>query len=88
MNEPGRYRGWLYAAALYNTVWGTWAIIGPASMLHILDLHVQPLVLWLWIGGAVIGLGTALAAWPGRRRRPIEPVSAPVPVERVPAGVG
>jgi cytochrome c-type biogenesis protein CcmF len=41
---------------------------------------VQPLITWLWIGGIVMVLGTALAAFPGRRRRnPIDPVSAPVP---------
>ena len=41
---------------------------------------VQPLISWLWIGGIVMVLGTALAAFPGRRRRnPIDPVSAPVP---------
>jgi cytochrome c-type biogenesis protein CcmF len=39
---------------------------------------VQPLVSWLWIGGIVMVLGTALAAFPGRRRNPIDPVSAPV----------
>ena len=40
---------------------------------------VQPLVTWLWIGGAVMALGTVLAAFPGRRRNPIDPVSAPLP---------
>jgi cytochrome c-type biogenesis protein CcmF len=43
--------------------------------------------MWLWIGGAVMLVGTVLAAFPGRRRSPIAPVSepgaqgpAPVPV--------
>ena len=55
----------------------------------LLRVIVQPLVLWLWVGGAVMAAGTVLAAFPGRRRRPTEPVSAPVPtsapepVERV-----
>ncbi len=40
---------------------------------------IQPLVMWLWIGGGIIALGTALAAFPGRRRRPTQPTSAPVP---------
>ena len=40
---------------------------------------IQPLIMWLWIGGGVVALGTLLAAWPGRRRRPVDPVSAPVP---------
>jgi cytochrome c-type biogenesis protein CcmF len=38
---------------------------------------VQPLVLWLWIGGAVMLVGTVLAAFPGLRRSPTAPVSEP-----------
>ncbi|MFN0027675.1 MAG: heme lyase CcmF/NrfE family subunit [Acidimicrobiales bacterium] len=56
---------------------------------------VQPLVAWLWTGGALMAVGTALAAFPGKRRRPTDAVSAAVPVrepgaaaERVPAEVG
>jgi len=42
-------------------------------------VFVKPLVVWLWIGGGVMALGTLLAAFPGsRRRRPTDPVSAPV----------
>lgn len=37
---------------------------------------VQPLIIWLWIGGGVMALGTVLAAFPGRRRNPLDPVSA------------
>lgn len=44
----------------------------------ILLVMVRPLVLWLWIGGLVISAGTVLAAFPGRRRVPTEPVSAPI----------
>ena len=40
---------------------------------------VQPMVTWLWIGGVVMVVGTLLALFPGRRRNPIDPVSAPVP---------
>src|SRR3954451_16569117 len=47
----------------------------------VIGVIVQPLIMWLWIGGAVIAVGTVLAAWPGRRRRPAAPVSAPVAVE-------
>jgi cytochrome c-type biogenesis protein CcmF len=39
---------------------------------------VQPLVAWLWAGGALIVVGSVLSAIPGRRRRPTDPVSAPV----------
>ena len=42
----------------------------------VIRVVIQPLVTWLWIGGGVMGLGTALAAFPGKRRRPTEPTSA------------
>ena len=41
-------------------------------------MRVNPMIVWLWIGGGLVAVGTALAAWPGRRRRPIDPVSAPL----------
>jgi cytochrome c-type biogenesis protein CcmF len=44
-----------------------------------LRVIIQPMALWLWVGGGVMALGTVLAAWPGGRRRPTDPVSAPVP---------
>lgn len=61
---------------------------------------VQPMVVWLWIGGGVMAFGAALAAFPGKRRNPIDPVSAPLPAaggdgpppdadeDRTPVGVG
>jgi cytochrome c-type biogenesis protein CcmF len=39
---------------------------------------VQPMVMWLWIGGTLIVVGSVLSAIPGKRRRPTDPVSAPV----------
>ncbi len=39
---------------------------------------VQPLIAWLWIGGGIMALGTLLAVFPGSRRNPLDPVSAPV----------
>jgi cytochrome c-type biogenesis protein CcmF len=44
-----------------------------------LRVTIQPLIMWLWIGGGIMAVGTLLAAFPGRRRRGTEPVSAPVP---------
>ena len=38
----------------------------------------QPLVMWLWVGAILIGVGSILSAIPGRRRRPTDPVSKPV----------
>lgn len=42
------------------------------------EVVVQPLVAWLWTGGTLIVIGSVLSAIPGRRRRPTDPVSAPV----------
>jgi cytochrome c-type biogenesis protein CcmF len=72
-------------------------VVAPrqASDVAVIGVNVQPLVVWLWIGGLMIGLGTVMAALPGRRRRdPTRPVSEPVPVsdtasdEREPVAVG
>jgi cytochrome c-type biogenesis protein CcmF len=43
-----------------------------------LRVIVQPMILWLWVGGGLVFGGTFLAAFPGRRRDPLDPVSAPV----------
>ncbi len=48
---------------------------GPVTI----GVTIQPLVAWLWGGGALLALGAVLAAVPGKRRRPTDPVSAPVP---------
>jgi cytochrome c-type biogenesis protein CcmF len=36
-----------------------------------LHLFVNPLVVWIWIGGAIVGLGAIFAIWPERRAQPI-----------------
>lgn len=48
---------------------------------------VQPLIVWLWIGGGIMAFGSLLAAFPGGRRRPTQPVSAPIgqPAETITA---
>ena len=33
------------------------------------DVIVEPLVMWIWVGGLIVGLGGGIAAWPRRRRR-------------------
>lgn len=35
----------------------------------VIGINVQPLVVWLWTGGGLIGLGTLMAAVPPRRRK-------------------
>jgi cytochrome c-type biogenesis protein CcmF len=47
-----------------------------------IGVTVQPLVSWLWAGGALLVIGAALAAVPGRRRPATDPVSALVPPPR------
>lgn len=45
----------------------------------VIKITVQPLISWLWMGGLVMAIGTALAAFPTRfQRKPTDPVSAPV----------
>jgi len=40
-----------------------------------LRVTVQPLIVWLWIGGFVMAVGTLLAVVPQNRRSPISPAS-------------
>ena len=47
----------------------------------IVRVTVQPLVIWLWIGGILMAGGTVFALVPGSRRRPTMPASAPVPTK-------
>jgi cytochrome c-type biogenesis protein CcmF len=47
-------------------------------------IFIKPMILWLWVGGALMALGTLLALFPGRRRIPTAPVSAPSPMESGP----
>lgn len=53
---------------------------GPDDVV-VVRATVQPLIVWLWIGGLLMAFGTVLAVVPGRRRRPTAPVSASVEVE-------
>lgn len=50
---------------------------------------VQPLIMWLWIGGAIMAAGTVLAAFPGRKRQVSARPSSAVRTETgAPAGSG
>jgi cytochrome c-type biogenesis protein CcmF len=46
-----------------------------------IKVFIKPMVMWLWIGGGLMGIGTLLSAFPGRRRKPTDATSAPVPSE-------
>jgi cytochrome c-type biogenesis protein CcmF len=49
---------------------------------------LQPLVTWLWVGGLMMAAGTALAAFPGARRRPTAPTSEAIHQEPDPPASG
>lgn len=41
-----------------------------------IKVFIKPLILWLWIGSSLMAVGTVLAAFPGKRRKPTDPTSA------------
>jgi cytochrome c-type biogenesis protein CcmF len=43
-----------------------------------IKVFIKPMITWLWIGTMLMAIGTFLAAFPGRRRRPTDATSAPV----------
>lgn len=57
---------------LYLTLEGN---VRPDDREARIKVFVKPLILWLWIGGGVMAVGTVLSAFPGRRRRPTDPTS-------------
>jgi len=51
----------------------------PQTQAVTLHLFVNPLVVWIWVGGAIAGVGAVFAAWP-ERRRVTASVASPAPV--------
>ena len=45
---------------------GGFAIAGFVAA--VVGLFINPLVAWIWVGGAIVVLGAVFAIWPGRRR--------------------
>jgi cytochrome c-type biogenesis protein CcmF len=53
-----------------------------ASQAVSLHLFVNPLVVWIWIGGAIVGIAAVFAIWPERRTRRVtadEPMRTAAP---------
>jgi cytochrome c-type biogenesis protein CcmF len=46
----------------------------------IIAFYIQPMIVWLWIGLGLMGVGTILSMIPGSRRRATDPTSAPTGV--------
>ena len=66
---------------VYLTIAGTNIPAVGATEVGI-EVFKKPLILWMWVGGLLMALGTVLAAFPGtRRRNPLDPVSARIPGE-------
>ena len=53
----------------------------------LIGVLLRPLVVWLWIGGAIVAVGTLMAAMPGRKRRLPPPLVIPPPEEFAPVAV-
>ncbi|MEO5987176.1 MAG: heme lyase CcmF/NrfE family subunit [Candidatus Limnocylindria bacterium] len=60
------------AEDLYVTLLASDAATGAVT----LHLFLNPLVVWIWIGGAIVGLGAGFAIWPERRPRTVEVAEA------------
>lgn len=60
---------------------------GPGLPVSI-EVISEPLVIWLWVGGAICALGALLAMVPGSRRRPTDPSTVLLPdlLEVTPVG--
>jgi cytochrome c-type biogenesis protein CcmF len=41
----------------------------PKSELITILAYVNPLVVWIWIGGLILAIGTAITAWPNALER-------------------
>jgi cytochrome c-type biogenesis protein CcmF len=69
---------------LYSSVIG----FDPGGSRATFRFFLNPGVMWLWVGGFVVAIGGAVAAWPGRRRRDAETeplparASEPAPLAR------
>jgi cytochrome c-type biogenesis protein CcmF len=48
----------------------------PDSQSVTLHVFINPLVGWIWLGGAIVAAGAVFAIWPERRRIPTAAVSA------------
>ena len=70
---------------LYLTLEGS---VRPDDNQARIKVFVKPLILWLWIGSGVLALGTVLAAFPGKRRRPTDPTSLGLTQDSAPANSG
>ena len=74
------------------SIWSTlgedlYVVLGsydPPSQLAVFQVFVNPMIAWMWIGGVVLALGTAVCMWPSYSERTVT-VAARVPAGSRPA---
>jgi cytochrome c-type biogenesis protein CcmF len=68
------------STSLADDLYVTLLASDPSSGTVTLHVFVNPLVVWIWIGGAIAGIGAVFAAWPERRAATVtapEPTTVP-----------
>jgi cytochrome c-type biogenesis protein CcmF len=60
------------SSSLANDLYVTLMAYDPATSTVTLRAFVNPLVVWIWLGGGVVGIGSVFAIWPDRRRIAVE----------------
>ncbi|MBO85561.1 MAG: cytochrome C biogenesis protein CcmF [Deltaproteobacteria bacterium] len=58
--------------------------VDPTAKTASLDVMIHPMVMWLWVGGAFMLIGTVVAVWPSRSRARAAAKSVPAPVSAAP----
>jgi cytochrome c-type biogenesis protein CcmF len=70
--------------SIHTTPWRDWYLTlssSPTSGRVTIGVQVGTMVMWLWIGGLIMVLGTGVALVPSRRRRRREPEAITLPHE-------
>jgi cytochrome c-type biogenesis protein CcmF len=70
--------------SIHTTPWRDWYLTlssSPTSGRVTIGVQVGTMVMWLWIGGLIMVIGTVVALVPPRRRRVREPESVTAPSE-------
>jgi len=58
--------------ALGEDLYVTLLAYNPATQTATIRVFINPLVMWIWAGGAIVALGALFAIWPDRRRTAME----------------
>lgn len=61
---------------------GGQVITGLTKNAIALGVVIEPLMMWLWVGGLIVGIGGLASLWPGQRRRATDPISAESTIAR------